>query len=94
LRATGIHTVTKAARYGERMDSASRCARPGCGQPAAALLGYDYAIATVRLDPIDADPGGTVLGLCAAHAETLRVPLGWTVEDHRRPVRLLPSIAV
>jgi hypothetical protein len=76
------------------MDSASRCARPGCGQPAAALLGYDYATAIVRLDPLDDDPGGTTLGLCATHADNLRVPLGWTCEDRRRTVMLLPSIAV
>ncbi|NCY17544.1 MAG: DUF3499 family protein, partial [Actinobacteria bacterium] len=28
------------------------CARPGCGDPATATFGYDYAERTVFLDPL------------------------------------------
>ncbi len=79
------------------MDSSTRCARPGCGQPAAAILRYDYATATVWLDPAGDDPRASTLGMCAVHADTLRVPLGWTCEDRRdtAPPRLFrPPIAV
>jgi hypothetical protein len=76
------------------MDSTSRCARPGCGQASAALLGYDYRSATVWLDHKDTDPGGVTLGMCAAHADTLRVPVGWTCEDRRHAAVYRPPIAV
>lgn len=85
-----------ALRYLPGMDSSSRCARPGCGQPATALLRYDYATATVWLDVVVDDPRATTLGMCAVHADTLRVPLGWTCEDRRdsTPRLFRPPIAV
>jgi hypothetical protein len=79
------------------MDHSSRCARPGCGQPAAALLRYDYASATVWLDVAVDDPRASILGMCAVHADTLRVPVGWTCEDRREgtePRLFRPPIAV
>jgi hypothetical protein len=79
------------------MDSSSRCARPGCGQPAAALLRYDYASATVWLDLVVDDPRATTFAMCSAHADTLRVPVGWTCEDRRdteTPRLFRPPIAV
>ena len=61
------------------------CARPTCGAPAAAILTYDYASRTVWIDP----PGEPILGawsICAAHADGLKVPIGWGLHDRRHPV--------
>lgn len=47
---------------------------------------YDYATRVVWLDPPGTRNGdATTWGLCAGHAENLRVPRGWAVEDRRRP---------
>lgn len=53
-----------------------------------ATLTYHYQSRTVWLDPADAgvDAGW---GLCANHAENLKVPVGWALED-RRPVEVPP----
>lgn len=52
------------------------------------MLTYDYATRTVWLDPL----GEPVLGawsVCAAHADGLKVPMGWGLHDRRRPVASL-----
>jgi hypothetical protein len=67
------------------MPASPHCARPGCGGSRAAWLTYDYGDRTVWLDPPEAEPGGSSLALCPAHADRLRVPLGWACRDRRRP---------
>lgn len=58
------------------------CARPGCGAPATAVLTFQYATSTVwLLDQGDLDPAA--IDLCAAHADRLRPPRGWTAHDRR-----------
>jgi hypothetical protein len=59
------------------------CARPGCNEMAAATLTYDYAARTAWLD--HAAPEGHPMShdLCAAHADGLRVPQGWSLQDRR-----------
>jgi hypothetical protein len=77
------------------MDHAWRCARPGCGAPAAALLRYDYAERRVWIDDVSEDAGGSVWPLCQAHADGLRVPIGWERDDRRADiVPIRPPIAV
>ena len=66
------------------------CARPGCGDPASALLTYDYGSRTAWID----DPGaieGSVWPLCAHHADQLKVPVGWERDDRRVAVVSLRS---
>jgi hypothetical protein len=72
------------------------CARPGCGAPAAATMTYEYGSRTVWLDNPGAEPDpAAAWGLCAPHADTLRVPMGWARDDRRTPIiQLRPSIAV
>lgn len=57
---------------------------------------YDYTNRVVWLDaPGDRGDGGTSWGLCAGHAENLRVPRGWAIEDRRRSAaQFHPPIAV
>jgi hypothetical protein len=77
------------------MARSRHCARPGCGGPAAAALSYRYASRTVWLDDLDEElePGGH--HLCEDHADRLRVPMGWALEDRRTPIiPLRPPLAV
>ena len=79
------------------MDRTTRCARPGCGLSAAATMTYDYASRTVWLDhPGDEPDPAAAWGLCVTHADTLRVPVGWAIDDRRTPIIALrpASIAV
>lgn len=56
--------------------------RPGCDRRATACLTYDADRSEVWLqDPrADDEPAQVV---CSLHAESLTVPLGWTVTDRR-----------
>lgn len=59
------------------------CARPACNEVATATLSYDYAARTAWLD--HAAPEGHPMNhdLCAAHADGLKVPVGWSLQDRR-----------
>ncbi|HEY2301574.1 MAG TPA: DUF3499 family protein [Acidimicrobiales bacterium] len=59
------------------------CARPGCAVVAGAWLTYDYAGQQVWLDDMSTTGDGNRWALCASHAERLRVPQGWVVQDRR-----------
>lgn len=63
------------------------CARPGCGEPATATLTYDYSARTSWLDPLAGERHPMRYDLCAAHADALSVPRGWTLDDRRGPER-------
>lgn len=73
------------------MDRARLCARPGCGAVAAASLTYEYAGRTVWLDELAPEREPSAYDLCAAHADNLRVPQGWTRDDRRGTLRFLPQ---
>jgi len=64
------------------MDRSLVCARPGCQGPAAAWLTYAYGSSQVWLDD-DQEQDGDRWALCAAHAERLKVPKGWSQVDRR-----------
>jgi hypothetical protein len=67
----------------------SHCARPGCTQPAAATLTYDYAGRTAWLDRF-VEPHPMSHDLCDRHAAGLTVPVGWRLDDRRVLVAPLP----
>ena len=56
-----------------------RCSRAGCPAPPVATLTYVYTDSTAVLGPLSlrAEPHG--YDLCATHAASLSVPLGWEV---------------
>jgi len=60
------------------------CARPGCGEPASATFGYEYASRTVWLDDLAHEPHPAVYDVCGRHADSLSVPNGWQLVDRRR----------
>ena len=51
-----------------------------------AVLTYDYAERTAWLDDLGGAPGGTTWLLCLNHADSLKVPVGWALEDRRAEV--------
>jgi len=59
------------------------CARPACGGSATTTLSYDYANATVWIEPLHAVGHPMNHDLCERHAERLSVPRGWTLVDGR-----------
>lgn len=60
------------------------CARPGCNGTAAATLTYDYGAKSVWLESLTAEAHPMRHDLCAEHADRLRVPVGWQLDDRRR----------
>jgi hypothetical protein len=69
------------------------CARPACGQPAAATFVYDYAARTTWLDALAGDRHPMAYDLCAAHADALTVPQGWRLVDRRDPATFGDALA-
>ena len=77
------------------------CERPGCSAPAACVYAIDTKRLRVRIDALSGETTDRVgLGhragvLCRRHADSMVVPLGWTLDD-RRPTerRAAPSVAV
>lgn len=61
-----------------------------CGGTPAAALHYDYAASTVWLDPMTDELVSGAWSICAAHAERLRVPAGWTLVDRRVSAAVSP----
>jgi hypothetical protein len=65
-----------------------QCNRTGCGAPATASLSFAYEEQAAWL--VDAtEPHPATYGLCAHHADALRVPVGWTLRDERGAASLL-----
>lgn len=67
------------------MERSRLCVRPGCGEPAVGAFTYNYALRTVWLDDLGPKEPGQH-DLCLAHANRMKPPLGWAVEDRRSPI--------
>ncbi|HVL28834.1 MAG TPA: DUF3499 family protein [Acidimicrobiales bacterium] len=65
------------------MERARLCRRPGCAEPAAAALTFQYAARTVWLDDIGPREPHSI-DLCTMHADRVTPPRGWAGEDRRR----------
>jgi hypothetical protein len=68
------------------------CARPGCSDTAAATLTYNYGDRTAWLDHPIAEPHPGAHDLCVDHADRLRVPMGWSLQDRRAALPLLQTV--
>lgn len=75
-------------------DTMRSCIKPACRWPAVATLSYRYVTAEVWLSDLG-EPDPATHDLCPHHADSLRVPRGWTLIDDRRPVEAVhePSAA-
>ena len=70
------------------------CERPGCSQPAELNYGIDAARLTVWIEPFDPARPDRPGVLCRRHADSMVVPLRWTLDDRREAVpRLFRSPA-
>ena len=62
----------------------SPCSKPGCQNPGAAVLSYDYAERRALLeDPPEGDVSPHDYVLCTKCATKLTAPRGWTLADLR-----------
>jgi len=60
------------------------CSKPGCAQPGAAILAYDYADRRAVIDdPPERDISPHVYVLCGRCAGKLTPPRGWILDDRR-----------
>ncbi|MFN2558003.1 MAG: DUF3499 family protein [Nitriliruptorales bacterium] len=59
------------------------CARPGCSAPAAATLAFFYGDREVCLERLGLDELPSTYDLCATHADRMRPPYGWVLNDRR-----------
>lgn len=63
--------------------SSRTCAKPTCSLGASATLVYDYGARRVLLDDLNPEAHPMHYDLCTDHADALKVPSGWTLEDRR-----------
>jgi hypothetical protein len=62
------------------------CERPGCSERGAVAYGFDADRLLVWLNTFDPDAERMRAGvLCTRHADSMVVPLGWTLDDRREP---------
>jgi hypothetical protein len=62
------------------------CERPGCSERGAVAYGFDAERLLVWLATFDPDIDRPRAGvLCTRHADSLVVPVGWTLDDRREP---------
>lgn len=91
---TGSATAVPAVGSVTQMSSRT-CAKPGCNTSASATLTYDYGHRTAWVERLDAEAHPMAYDLCGDHADGLRVPQGWALQDRRvrYPAALPQSIA-
>ncbi|QXC62810.1 DUF3499 domain-containing protein [Aquihabitans sp. G128] len=68
-----------------------RCARPGCAEAATVTLSYDYAAATVWLEPLATEGHPMTHDLCDRHSARTAPPRGWQLVDQRLAAAQLAS---
>lgn len=88
----GPVSTNEAVRMATVRAMARQCSRPTCSEAAEATLVYDYAESFVWVLPLSAERDPHAYDLCRRHADRVRVPQGWSCDDHRRmPITALAS---
>lgn len=68
-----------------------------CSDPAQVVMSYAYALQTVWLRDLDTTYDRfSEIPLCEMHADRLRVPIGWVLDDDRNvepPLFLAAGVA-
>jgi Protein of unknown function (DUF3499) len=59
------------------------CSRPACAEPAMATVTYHYGEQAAWLDHLTVERDPHAYDMCARHAERLRPPQGWMLDDRR-----------
>jgi Protein of unknown function (DUF3499) len=60
-----------------------QCCRPACAEPAVATVTYHYGEQAAWVDPLSNERDPHAYDMCARHAERLRPPQGWALDDRR-----------
>lgn len=74
------------------------CERPGCSAPAACVYGIDSKRLSVWIEgSVPDEAGSSALGkragvLCRRHADSMVVPIGWTLDDRRSAADAEPTV--
>lgn len=63
--------------------SSRTCAKPGCNTTASATLTYDYSSRVAWVEGLDGQAHPMSYDLCTEHADGMRVPQGWALQDRR-----------
>jgi hypothetical protein len=69
-----------------RLNMSRQCSRQGCAHSATVTLSYQYARSLVWLDDLSAERDPHTYDLCEMHADRLKPPSGWHLEDRRHRV--------
>jgi hypothetical protein len=64
---------------------ARQCERPGCARPGEVRYGLEHEHLLVWLDALERVPDDRGGVLCRRHADSMVVPIGWTLDDRRDP---------
>lgn len=64
---------------------ARQCERPGCARPGEVRYGLEHEHLLVWLDAMERVPDDRGGVLCCRHADSMVVPIGWTLDDRRDP---------
>ncbi|MDP8932375.1 MAG: DUF3499 family protein, partial [Actinomycetota bacterium] len=88
LPSPAVNAVTERQVGGDRVSAADpiltrTCARPACSAPAAATLAFFYGAREVSLEKLGLDEVPSTYDLCATHADRMRPPYGWVMNDRR-----------
>ena len=59
------------------------CRKTACGRPPVASCAFNYAERLAWIVPLNGDADPSFYDLCEEHLGALRVPKGWSLEDHR-----------
>ena len=65
-----------------------QCSRTGCAESATSTFAFQYGRSLVWLEDLHLDRDPHCYDLCERHADRLKVPSGWLLED-RRSLRLV-----
>ncbi|OKL47285.1 hypothetical protein BSR29_06620 [Boudabousia liubingyangii] len=73
------------------MPYARTCSNPGCSNPAAATLTYDYSDQAAFIGFLAREARSGCYDLCQMHAQRYKVPQGWELTVHpdlfKHPIR-------
>lgn len=70
---------------------ARKCTRQGCVHEATATLSYQYSRSLVWMDDLSPERDPHSYDLCEQHADRLRPPSGWHLEDRRHRIHVVES---
>jgi Protein of unknown function (DUF3499) len=69
-----------------------QCSRTSCAEPAVATLTYQYRRSAVWIDDLTPEREPYSYDLCERHADGVRVPHGWGLDDRRTEPAMVAAL--